>query len=180
MHILSEKKLFVLYSLLNDWNYFRNKYCHLPFLYCQINIVIYLPLFAVPYFPFWYFLHNPDIKKQKLGCKWACKKKKINYHIKGLYKTTCYKAKPNFSQFFFSQWELHKCFISFLIKAFSNFENLTRFHWQDFLVYQNEKKKLKMLIEIFWQKLLVSDIILAFLDDLKPKRFFVGQPWWPT
>ena len=22
--------------------------------------------------------------------------------------------------------------------------------------------------------------ILAFLDHLKPKIFFVGQPWWPT
>ena len=39
-------------------------------------------------------------------------------------------------------------------------------------------KNLKMLIEIFCQKLIVSNVILAFLDHLKPKIFFVGQPWW--
>ena len=31
-----------------------------------------------------------------------------------------------------------------------------------------------------WPKALVSNVILAFLDHLKPKIFFVGQPWWPT
>ena len=36
-----------------------------------------------------------------------------------------------------------------------------------------------MLIEIFCQKLIVSNVILAFLDHLKPKIFFVGQLWWP-
>ena len=29
-------------------------------------------------------------------------------------------------------------------------------------------------------KLIVSNVILAFLDHLKPKIFFVRQPWWPT
>ena len=93
-------------------------------------------------------------------------KKMINYHIKGLYKTTCYKAKSNFSQFFF---------ISFLVKTFVNFENLIRFHWQALIVDNGEN--LKMLIEIFCQN---SNVILAFLDHLKPKIFFAGQPWWPT
>ena len=88
-------------------------------------------------------------------------KKMINYHIKGLYKTTCYKTKSKFSQFFFSHWLVHKCFFSFLIKAFANFKKLIRFRWQDFIVYKNGKK-LKMLIEIFCQKLIVSNIILAF------------------
>ena len=37
-----------------------------------------------------------------------------------------------------------------------------------------------MLTEIFCQKLIVSDVILAFLDHLKPKIFYVGQPWLPT
>ena len=37
-----------------------------------------------------------------------------------------------------------------------------------------------MLIEIFCQKPIVSNFILAFLDHLKPKMFFVSQPWWPT
>ena len=29
-------------------------------------------------------------------------------------------------------------------------------------------------------KALVSNVILAFLGHLKPKIFFVGQPWWKT
>ena len=37
-----------------------------------------------------------------------------------------------------------------------------------------------MLIEIICQKRIVSNVILAFLDHLKPKTFFIGQPWWPT
>ena len=112
--------------------------------------------------------------KQTLGCKWVCETKKmINYHIKGLYKTT------NFSQFFFSHWLLYKRFFSFLIKAFANFEKLKRFHWQAFIVYKNEEN-LKMLVEIFCRKLIVSNVLLAFLDHLKPKIFFVGPPWWPT
>ena len=41
-------------------------------------------------------------------------------------------------------------------------------------------ENLKILIEIFRLKYKVSNVILAFLDHLKPKTFFVGQPWWPT
>ena len=103
----------------------------------------------------------------------------INYHIKGLDKITCYKTESNFSRVFFSHWLLHKCFFLFLIKAFVNFEKLIRFHWLAFTVYKNGDN-LKMLIEIFCQKLLVSNVILAFLDYLKSKDFFVGQPWWTT
>ena len=51
-----------------------------------------------------------------------------------------------------------------------------RFHLQAFIVYKT-KENLKILIKIFRQKLIVSNVILAFLDDLKPKIFFVGQPW---
>ena len=39
---------------------------------------------------------------------------------------------------------------------------------------------MKILIEIFWQKLIVSNVISAFLDHLKHKFFFAGQPWWLT
>ena len=87
----------------------------------------------------------------------------INYHIKGYYKTICCDTKSKFSQFFFSHWLLHKCFFSFLIKAFANFEKLIRFHWQAFIVYKNGEN-LKILIEIFCQKLIVSSVILAFLN----------------
>ena len=51
----------------------------------------------------------------------------------------------------------------------------TRFHWQAFMVYKNGEN-LKILIEMFRQKRFVSDVILTFLDHLKPKIFFVGQP----
>ena len=39
---------------------------------------------------------------------------------------------------------------------------------------------MKILIEIFWQKLIVSNVISTFLDHLKHKIFFAGQPWWLT
>ena len=37
-----------------------------------------------------------------------------------------------------------------------------------------------MLIEIFCQKLMASNVILAVLDHLKPKISCVSQPWWPA
>ena len=88
--------------------------------------------------------------------------------LKDFIKQPLIKQSPNFL----------KCFFSFLIKAFANFEKLIRFHWQAFIVYKNGEN-LKMLIEIFCQKLIVSNVILAFLDQLKPRIFFFGQPWWP-
>ena len=71
------------------------------------------------------------------------------------------------------------CFFSLLIKAFANFEKLIRFHWQAFIVYTNAEN-LKGLIEMICQKLIVSNVILVFLDHLKPKIFFVNQQWWTT
>ena len=65
------------------------------------------------------------------------------------------------------------------MKVFANFQQLIRFHWQTFIENKNGEN-LKTLIEIFCQKLIVSNVILTFLDHLKPKIFFVGQPWWPT
>ena len=38
---------------------------------------------------------------------------------------------------------------------------------------------MKTLIEIFCQKLLVSNVTLVFLDHLKPKISFAGQTWKP-
>lgn len=51
-----------------------------------------------------------------------------------------------------------------------------RFYRQAFILYKNGEK-LKTLIEMFRQKLRVSIVILAFLDYLKPKIFFVSEPW---
>ena len=103
----------------------------------------------------------------------------LTYSHKWLCKTTCYKTKSNFSQFFCPHWLLQKRFFSFLIKAFANFEKLIRFHLQSFSVYK-DGENLKMLIEMFRQKLVVSNVIWAFLDHLKLKIFFVSQSWWPT
>ena len=132
--------MFVLCLLLNDWNYFWNKCCNLSFL------AIFRSLF-----PHLIFLVSSWYQKAKIGPQTSLQNKKmINYHIKGRYKTTCYKTKSNFSQFFFSLLLLHKCFFSLLIKLFANVEKLIRFHWQAFIEYKNGEN-LKMLIEIFCQ-----------------------------
>ena len=65
------------------------------------------------------------------------------------------------------------------MKAFVNFENLIRFYRQAFIIYKNGEN-LKILKEIFSQKFIVSNVILALLDHLKPKIFFVSQSWWWT
>ena len=90
---------------------------------------------------------------------------------------TCHRANSNFSNFFFSHWLLHKCFFSFLIKAFANFQKLIIVHRKASIAYKN-RENLKMLIEIFLPKRIVSNVILTFLDHLKPKIFFVDQTWW--
>ena len=154
----------MLCSLLNDWNYIWYKYCNLLFLaICRSQ----LPLLI--------FLASSWYQKAKFGLRMSLRNyKMISYHIKDFYKTTCFKTTSNFSQYFFSHLLLHKCFFSSLIKAFSNFEKLIKFHWQTFIV-NNNGENLKILIEIFCQKLIVSDVILAFLDHLKPKIFFVNH-----
>ena len=152
MHIL-----FVLCLLLNDSNYFWNKYCNLPFVAIYHNrhhLLI--------------FLFHPDIKKQKLVCEWACETKKMIIILKDFIKQPGIKQSPTFLRFSFLIDCCISVFFSFLIKALANFEELIRFHWQAFIVYKNGKK-LKMLTEIF-----------CLLDHLKPKIFFVGQPWWST
>ena len=52
---------------------------------------------------------------------------------------------------------------------------LIGFHHEAFVICKNGKN-LKMLIEIIREKLVVANIILAFLDHLKPGIFFAGQP----
>ena len=134
----------------------------LPICHCQLPLLIFLA-------SSWY--QKAKVAPQK---SLRNKEKLINFHFKGLCKTNCYKEKLSFSRFFFSDWLLYECVFSFLIKAFVNFEKLIRFHWQAFIVYKNGEN-LKILIEIFCQKLIVSNVILAFLDHLKLKMFFVSQ-----
>ena len=154
--------------------------------------------FAVPNFPYWYFLCDPDIKMQKLCSVQVYKRneyivdkkrywRRKNYHFKGLYKTTCYKTKSNFSQFCYSHWLLHEGFFSFLIKAFVKSENLIRFHHQAFIISKHREKlkiqvvawgfSLKISCEIFdkirtksnkkeWTEILLRDIFRnIFLEN---------------
>ena len=75
----------------------------------------------------------------------------ISYHIKGLYKTTCYKTKSNFSQFSF----LIDCCMSVFLFPYENvcnFWEIDKIHQQAFFVYKIGKN-LETLIEMFCQKL---------------------------
>ena len=56
-------------------------------------------------------------------------------------------------------------FFLFPYQNFCKSEKLVRLHQQAFIVY----KILKMLMETFSQKFIVSNVILSILDDLKPK-----------
>ena len=128
--------MFVLCSLLYDSNYFWNKYCSLSFLaiFRSVPLLIFLSWS-------WY-------QKGKIGLRMRLRNKKmINYHIKRLYKTACYENVPTFLSFF-SHWLLHKCFFSFLIKAFANFGQLIWFHCEAFIVYKNGEN-LKNLTHVF-------------------------------
>ena len=155
----------MLCSLLNDLNCFWNKYCNLPFLAISRSLL-----------PILIFLASSWYQQAKIGLRMSWQNKKmINYHIKGLYKTTCYKTKSNCSLFFLSHWLLHKCFFLFPYPSF-----FSRFHWQAFVAYKNRENLKMWKFEIFYPKLIVSNVILAFLDNLKPKISFVSQPWWPT
>ena len=100
----------------------------------------------------------PDIKKRKLRCKsaWGIKERLIII-FKGFTKQTVIKQGSNFLSFF-SHWLLYKCFFYFLIKALVNFEKL---------IINKHGENLKILREIFRQKVLVSKVILSFLDHLK-------------
>ena len=93
---------------------------------------------------------------------------KNNHHIKGVYKTNCYKTKSKFFQSFFSHWLLRKCFFFFLIKAFANFEKLIRFYWQAFIVYKNGEN-FKTLIENFAKNLWFLTLFWPFQTIWNPK-----------
>ena len=125
--------------------------------------------------PLLIFLVSSWCQIAKIGLRMTLQNKKmINHPIKGLYKTTYYQNFQIFWVFLFSLTAA-QVFFSFHIKAFANFEKLMRFHWQAFIVYKNGEN-LKILIKIFFRKLIVCNVILAFLDHLKPKIFFFSRP----
>ena len=122
--------MFVLCSLLNDSNYFWNKCCGLSFLaiFRSVPLLIFLSWS-------WY-------QKGKIGLRMRLRNKKmINYHIKRLYKTACYKNVPTFLSFF-SHWLLHKCFSLFLSKPLQILDN-----WYDFIA----KLSLYIKMEKIWK-----------------------------
>ena len=82
----------------------------------------------------------------------------INYRFKGLYKTTSYTQSPAFLSF--------SLLIDCCMSVFSLFLSKRCIS----IVFKNGEN-LKILIEMFHQKLIIS--ILAFLDYLKPKIFFI-------
>ena len=57
------------------------------------------------------------------------------------------------------------------------YQSVCKYLWQAFTGYKNGEK-LKILIKVFCDKLIVSGVILTFLDHVKAKIFFVIQPWW--
>ena len=79
-----------------------------------------------------------------------------------------------------SHWLLHKCFFSLSLSKYS----LIFKNWENFIgklsLYKKNWENFKILTEIFCQKLLVSSVILTFLNHLKPKRLFFDQLWWTT
>ena len=107
------------------------------------------------------------------------KKKWLIIILKGFIKQPVIKQSPNFLSFSFLIDYYISVFFSFLTNVFANIESFIRFHWKAFIVYKNGEN-LKTLKEIFCQKLIVSNVILAFLDHLEPKIFFIRQLLWPT
>ena len=123
------------FSLLNDWNHFLKKHCDLPFLaICCYQFRLLISLASSWYQKAKIALQTSLQNKKKIWRERPIEEKMINYHFKGYYKTTCYKTKSKFSQFFFSNRLLYDCFFLFSYKTFLNFEKLIRFLWQAFIV----------------------------------------------
>ena len=59
---------------------------------------------------------------------------------------------------------------------FANFEKLIRFHPHAFIVYKNEEN-LKILIEMFCQKRIVSNVLLALLENFLRPRYSAPSPF---
>ena len=153
--LLVKENLFVLRSLLNDWHFFRYKNCNLPFLAIFRSQYPLLIFFTSS----WYqkakiTLRTSLRNKEILWTKRTIEEKMINVILEGFI-NNCYKTKSVWVFFLFS----YKSVCKFWKTEYKNGGNL------------------KILKEIFCQKFIVSNVILASLDRLKPKNFFVGQPW---
>ena len=144
----------MLRSLLNDWNYFWNKYYNLPFLVvCRSQSFLLI------------FLASSWNQKAKTAPRTSLRNKNNNVN-----KKTCWTkniinniiTKPSSTFLNFSV--LTDCCMSvfpLFLKVFANFEKLIKFHRQTFIIYENGEN-LKILKEIFRQKLIASNVILTF------------------
>ena len=129
-HCVSKENVFVLRSLQNDWNYFWNKYCNLPFLAICRSL---LPLLI--------FLASSWYQKAKIGLRMSLQNKKmINYHIKNFIKQPVIKQGPTFLSLSFLIDCCESVFSLPLSKRLLILKN-----WQDF----TSKLSLKILIKIF-------------------------------
>ena len=153
----------MLCSLQKNGIFFWNKFFNLPFLAMPFPVSPF-DIFCIILIPKSGNCTADELAKQK---KWLI--------IKRLYKTACF----NFYQFHL--FSLTAVWVLFLLpyQSVCHFEKLIRFHRQVFIVYKTGEN-LKILIKIFRQQVIVSNVILAFLDHLKLKIFFADQPWWPT
>ena len=137
----------MLCSLLNNWNYFWNKYFSLLF-----------PAICRSQLPLLVFLASSWYQKANYGYEWACKIKKwLIIILKGFIKQSVIKQSLTFLSFC-SHWLLHKSLLSSLIKAVANFVKMIRFRRQPFIVHKNGEN-LKILIEKSYQKRIISSVI---------------------
>ena len=100
-------------------------------------------------------------------------KKRLIIILKGFIKQPVIKQSPTFLSFSF----LTDCCMSVFLFPYQSVSKFWK-NWSDFI--DKNQENVKILLEIFCQKLIVSNVTLAFLDHLKPKVFFAGQPWWLT
>ena len=139
-----------------------NKYCNL------LSVAI-----CHSQFPLLMLLRHSDNKKQKLRCKWAweIKKKWLIIILKDFIKQPTIKQSLAILSFsFLIDWCMRVSSVFF-------YQSVCKYHRQAFIGYKNGEY-LKILIKVFCHKLIVSGVLLAFLDHVKAKIFFVIQPWW--
>ena len=106
-----------------------------------------------------------------MDCKWACETKKwLIIIFKEFIKQ---KQSPNVLFFFCSHWWLHKCF-PFPYQGVCKFWKINKISSASFhCTYK--WRKFENADRNILQTIIVSNVILAFLDNLKPNIFFVGQ-----
>ena len=107
----------------------------------------------------------------KIALRMTLRKKKMIIIIKDFIKQPVIKQIP----FFFLSFSFFSgCFVGVF---FFPYQSVCKFWKIDKIP---STSNLKILIEIFRQKRIASNVILVFLEHLKAKIFFVSQPWWPT